>query len=107
MDIDKDSSDQPYHQATDLDAHVAAGLEAKDYQAATTIIEQVLIDLLPYIASHGGHVELVEVRDLIVFIKFSGTCVQCPLSFYTVTYGIERHIKVKVPWILRVEVIED
>lgn len=71
------------------------------------LVEQVLTELLPYIASHGGHVELVRIEDAVVFIKFSGACVQCPLSFYTVTYGIERHIKVKVPWITRVEVIED
>lgn len=70
-------------------------------------IEQVLRELLPYIASHGGHVELVEVKETIVFIKFSGACVQCPLSFYTVTYGIERHIKVKIPWITCVEVVEN
>lgn len=74
---------------------------------AQQLIVQILDDLLPYIASHGGHVEFVALRDTIVFIKFSGTCVQCPLSFYTVTYGIERHIKAKIDWILRVEVVED
>lgn len=71
------------------------------------IVQQILTDLLPYIASHGGHVELVRIQDSIVFIRFSGACVQCPLSFYTVTYGIERHIKVKLPWIIRVDVVED
>ncbi len=70
-------------------------------------IEAVLIDLRPYITSHGGDVTLVDVKDGVVFIKFSGACVSCPLSFYTVTYGIERHIKVKVPEIVRVEVIEE
>lgn len=79
----------------------------QDPAAVKFLIQQVLTELLPYIASHGGHVELIDVRDAVVFIKFSGACVQCPLSFYTVTYGIERHIKVKIPWILRVEVVED
>jgi Fe-S cluster biogenesis protein NfuA len=75
-------------------------------EAAKITIQQVLAELMPYIASHGGNVELVEFKDKIVFIKFYGTCVQCPLSFYTVTYGIERHIKAKIPWIIRVEVVE-
>lgn len=70
-------------------------------------IESILNDLRPYITSHGGDVTLVKVEDGIVFIKFSGTCVSCPLSFYTVTYGIERHIKGKIPEILRVEVVEE
>jgi Fe-S cluster biogenesis protein NfuA len=70
-------------------------------------IESILNDLRPYIASHGGDVSLVKIENNIVFIKFSGTCVSCPLSFYTVTYGIERHIKVKIPEIVRIEVIED
>ena len=68
--------------------------------------ESILDDLRPYIASHGGDVSLVKVENNIVFIKFSGTCVSCPLSFYTVTYGIERHIKGKIPDIIRVEVID-
>jgi len=87
---------------------VSTSLECqKDLAEAKLQIQQVLTELLPYIASHGGHVELVDLRDSIVFIKFSGACVACPLSFYTVTYGIERHIKVKLPWISRVEVVED
>lgn len=70
-------------------------------------IELILSDLRPYITSHGGDVSLIKVEDQIVFIKFTGTCVSCPLSFYTVTYGIERHIKSKIPEIIRVEVIEE
>ncbi|MBI2345263.1 NifU family protein [Candidatus Dependentiae bacterium] len=70
-------------------------------------IESILTDLRPYITSHGGDVSLVKVENGIVFIKFAGTCVSCPLSFYTVTYGIERHIKDKIPEIIRVEVIEE
>jgi|GEM_PF-724278 len=74
---------------------------------AQRLIVQILEGLLPYIASHGGNVEFVALRDTVVFIKFYGTCVQCPLSFYTVTYGIERHIKAQISWITRVEVVED
>ena len=70
-------------------------------------VEAILTELRPYIASHGGDVSLVEIKEKIVFIKFSGTCVSCPLSFYTVAYGIERHIKVKFPEIVRVEVVEN
>lgn len=70
-------------------------------------IQQILDELQLYISSHGGRVEFVSLKDSIVFIKFYGTCVQCPLSFYTLTYGIERHIKNKIPSILSVQAIEE
>lgn len=70
-------------------------------------IQVVLAQLQPYIASHGGAVELVRVENNVVYIKFQGACVQCPLSFYTVTYGIERQIKAQISSIQSVQVIED
>ena len=70
-------------------------------------INQILDGLQLYISSHGGRVEFVALKDSIVFIKFYGTCVQCPLSFYTLTYGIERHIKDKIPSISSVQAIEE
>ncbi len=69
-------------------------------------IQQALDAIQPYIESHGGRVELVEFKDSILFIKFYGTCVQCPLSFYTLTYGIEKQLKEIIPSILRVEAVE-
>ena len=72
----------------------------------TAQIQQVLDGLQPYMTSHGGRVEFVELKHFVVFIRFYGTCLECPLSFYTLTYGIERHIKDKIPSILRVEALE-
>ncbi len=69
-------------------------------------IQAVLDELQAYITSHGGRVEFVELKDFVVFIRFYGACLSCPLSFYTLTYGIERHIKNKIPSILRVEALE-
>jgi Fe-S cluster biogenesis protein NfuA len=69
-------------------------------------IQAVLADLEPYIQSHGGKIELKEFKNNTVFIKFHGTCTTCPLSFYTVTYGIERHLKSKISDSLSVQVLE-
>lgn len=69
-------------------------------------IQQVLEGLQPYVTSHGGRIEFVELKDSVVFIRFYGACLSCPLSFYTLTYGVERHIKAKIPSILRVEALE-
>ncbi len=70
------------------------------------LISQELDKLQPYIASHGGKIEFVKLQDSVVYVKLYGTCVGCPLSFYTLTYGIERQLKSKISTISRVEAIE-
>lgn len=70
------------------------------------LILQELEELQPYILSHGGRIDFVEFKDSIVYVKLHGTCTQCPLSFYTLTYGIERQLKLKIPTISRVETVE-
>ena len=72
-------------------------------------IDQILQEmaaLQPYIQSHGGKIDFVKYEDSIVYIKLEGACSQCPLSFYTVTYGIERHLKSKIQTIKSVEILE-
>lgn len=69
------------------------------------LICQELDQLQPYITSHGGKIEFVEFKESVVYVKLYGTCVQCPLSFYTLTYGIERQLKSKISTISRVEAI--
>ncbi len=69
-------------------------------------IIQELAVLQPYMASHGGRIDFVKYEQAIVYVSLHGTCNQCPLSFYTVTYGIERHLKAKFSCIQRVEVVE-
>ncbi len=83
-----------------------ASLQSSDLTLVISQIQQALEGLQPYISGHGGHVEFVELKDSIVFIRFYGACLQCPLSFYTLTYGVERQIKAKVPSIIRVEALE-
>lgn len=71
-----------------------------------TIILQEFEALQPYILSHGGRIDFVEYKNSIVYVKLNGTCTQCPLSFYTLTHGIERQLKSKIPTIQRIEVVE-
>lgn len=79
---------------------------SNDVTSIIAQIQQVLEGLQLYAVSHGGRIEFVELKNSVVFIRFYGACVSCPLSFYTLTYGIERHIKAKIPSIIRVEALE-
>ena len=52
----------------------------------------------------GGDIELIDVKDNIVYVKLQGNCNGCPMSFSTMKLGVENTIKQFAPEI--VEVIE-
>lgn len=51
----------------------------------------------PAIASHGGHAELVDVKDGNVFVRMGGGCQGCGMAAMTLRQGIERAIREEVP----------
>ena len=62
----------------------------------------------PLIQADGGDVRLVEIEDeTIAIIELSGACVGCPMSQITVRHGIEGTLRVLVPEIMAVDVLED
>ncbi|HEX4999280.1 MAG TPA: NifU family protein, partial [Terriglobia bacterium] len=46
----------------------------------------------PYLESHGGRVELIEIREGIVRLRMVGSCNGCPSSAITVKTAIEKAI---------------
>ena len=56
----------------------------------------------PAIASHGGHILLLEVRDDIAYVEMSGGCQGCGMARVTLSQGVERMIKRAVPEIMGV-----
>jgi Fe/S biogenesis protein NfuA len=67
-------------------------------RVARVLIEQVN----PGIASHGGAVILVDVRDRVAYVRMLGGCQGCGLASVTLTQGVERAIKEAVPEIIAV-----
>jgi Fe/S biogenesis protein NfuA len=51
----------------------------------------------PAIASHGGSVTLVEVRDDVVYLEMMGGCQGCGMAAVTLAQGIRRIIMENVP----------
>ena len=51
----------------------------------------------PAIASHGGSVTLVEVRDDVVYLEMMGGCQGCGMAAVTLAQGIRRIIMESVP----------
>lgn len=74
------------------------------YERVAKAIEQIR----PHIQADGGDVRLVEIEDeSIAIVQLLGACVGCPMSQITVRHGIEGTLRVLVPEIMAVDVLED
>lgn len=70
-----------------------------------TRVSEVIENVRPYTQSHGGDVELVDVRDDTVFVRLSGACNGCSMSAVTLRNGVEEALRERVPEITRIEVL--
>ena len=70
-------------------------------------IEQTLDTLRPYIASHRGHVEVVDFDEDEgrLLLRLGGTCHGCAASTITLKQGIETRLRQAVPEVRSVEAV--
>jgi Fe-S cluster biogenesis protein NfuA len=67
-------------------------------------VRQALDGVRPALRTHGGSVELVDVRDGVVRLRLQGNCHHCPSSAVTMQQTVEEAIYGKAPEITVVEV---
>ena len=61
-------------------------------------IQQLLEESInPAVAGHGGFVQLIDVKDNVVYIQMGGGCQGCGMADVTLKAGIERMIMEEVP----------
>jgi len=77
----------------------------KDKQLSKKIEKILQEDVRPFVTTHGGDVELVEVTKDTVKVEFKGTCATCPVAQMTLRNVVEKAIKSKIPEIKKVEAI--
>jgi Fe-S cluster biogenesis protein NfuA len=70
-------------------------------------IERTLDTLRPYIASHRGHVEVVDFdeQEGKLLLRLGGTCHGCAASTITLKQGIEVRLREMVPEVKYVEAL--
>lgn len=61
----------------------------------------------PSLASHGGHVSLVDATENTVYLRLSGGCQGCGMAAATLRQGIENAIRKSVPSITQVIDVTD
>jgi Fe-S cluster biogenesis protein NfuA len=67
-------------------------------------VEKALDEIRPHLKADGGDVELVEVSEEgVVKVRLLGACEGCPMREMTLTQGITRFIKKRVPEIKEVQ----
>ncbi len=72
-----------------------------------TRVEQALDSVRPYLGSHGGDVELLDVSDEgVVRLRLLGSCDGCPSSSVTLKLAVEGAIEAAAPEITTIEVEE-
>lgn len=70
-------------------------------------VAQVLELVRPYVRSHGGDVELVEVQGDTAFVRLHGSCSGCSMSAQTLKHGVEAAITGRIPEIRRVQEVKE
>lgn len=69
-------------------------------------VEKALDEIRPHLAVDGGNVELVDITsEMVVQIKWLGTCEHCSMSSMTMKAGVQEVLRSKIPEIRQVVAI--
>ncbi len=65
-------------------------------------VEFIINKMRPYLQGDGGDVELVDVKDGVVYVRMLGACSGCAMSDVTISNVIEFALIEEVPGIVKV-----
>jgi Fe-S cluster biogenesis protein NfuA/nitrite reductase/ring-hydroxylating ferredoxin subunit len=69
-----------------------------------TRVARALVEVRPYLKSHGGNVELVRVDNGVAYLRLEGSCHGCPSSTITLKLAIEEAIYKAAPDLVELQV---
>lgn len=76
------------------------------HEQTVTKVMNALESIRPFLNKDGGDIELIDVKDQIVYVKLLGNCSGCSLNFSTLKLGVETTIKQHAPGIEKVVSVE-
>ena len=68
-------------------------------------VEKVLENIRTGLKRDGGDIELVEIKDDVVYVKLKGACGTCPMATLTLKNWVETNLKRDIPEIKSVEAV--
>lgn len=76
------------------------------HEDTVTRVLEALESIRPFLNKDGGDIELIDVKDSLVYVKLLGNCSGCSLNFSTLKLGVENTIRQYAPEIERVINVE-
>lgn len=68
-------------------------------------VEDVMEKIRIGLKSEGGDIQLIEVKDDIVYVKLTGACGTCPMSSLTLKNWVETTMKNEIPEVKAVQAV--
>ena len=68
-------------------------------------VEKVLEKIRTGLKRDGGDIELVEIKDSVVYVRLKGACGSCPMSTITLKNWVEANLKREIPDINAVQAV--
>lgn len=68
----------------------------KSYKEIENVLEN---NVRPLLKKHGGNIELIDIKEKKVYVKFTGHCSGCPSAKYTMESIVKEEILKNTPWI--------
>jgi len=68
-------------------------------------VEDVLAKIRVGLRADGGDIELVEIKENVVYVKLKGACGTCPMSTLTLKHWVEANLKKEIPEIRAVQAV--
>jgi len=79
------------------------GIDAPTGGLADQVRHVIDLQINPSIAAHGGEINLVDVRDTVVYLEMSGGCQGCGMAAATLSQGVRRILTEALPQITDIQ----
>lgn len=62
-----------------------------------TKVEQVLNKIRSGLMADGGNIDLIDIKDNVIYVKLKGACGTCPMATLTLKNWVEKTLKSEIP----------
>lgn len=75
-------------------------MDEKETDEIKTKVQKILDEMInPAVAGHGGWVDLLDVKENMVYLRLGGGCQGCGMVNVTLKQGIEATLREEIPQI--------
>jgi len=75
-------------------------MDPMDEKEGKEKVQKILDEMInPAVAGHGGFVDLLDVKENVVYLRLGGGCQGCGMVNVTLKQGIETTLKEEIPQI--------